>query len=281
MTTTHISPFNQNLLEHIGLTRDEVKAYVALLGVEALSVQQLSVATGIKRGNTYNIAESLEKKGAAERIMKRGVAHFRATEPTQLLALAEQSEEQSRHHREALELALPGIMSAYLLAHHQPVIRSFEGLNGLQKVYDDILQAKQDILLIRSVYDDDSTELIRMIDQQIRAQVRAGIHVRLIAPVTPEGIERLRKQDTQNHVERRMIRAERLTLSAQVIVYGDKVALSDLRNTQTFISTLIENQSIAESFRIIFEYMWQEATPDYETMVKGLTAPPVQTPLGN
>jgi sugar-specific transcriptional regulator TrmB len=265
-----MTSFNQELLEHIGLTKDETKMYATLLASEALSVQQLSDATGIKRGNAYNVAESLERKGAAEKVLVRSVTHFRATEPTQLLALAEQAEEQARHHREALELAVPGMMSSFLITHHQPVIRTFEGLKGLQKIYDDILRTKEDILLIRSVYDDDSYHLVQMVDKQIRAQVRAGIGVRLIAPYTQEGIERMRTVDTKNHVERRMIPAERLTLPAQVIVYGNKVAITDLKNADTMISTLIENVSIAESFRTLFEYMWEQATPEHYALMKQL-----------
>lgn len=48
--------------------------------------------------------------------------------------------------------------------------------------------------------------------------------------------------------------AEKLNIPAQVIVYGDKVAITNFK--ESMITVAVESKYIAETFRLMFEYMW-------------------------
>lgn len=52
-------------LVRLGLTRDEARSYLALLGKGRMTARQLCAATGISRGRIYDVAAGLAAKGAA------------------------------------------------------------------------------------------------------------------------------------------------------------------------------------------------------------------------
>lgn len=263
---------NRELLLHIGMTENEAAVYGALLALGTVSVGELTKETALKRSNLYNILESLIGRGAAVKTEKKGVAYFQATDPESLRALAYRQEEQARHHRESLELALPSLQSLYQLANAKPSTHSFEGVAGVQRVYDDIIRTKKDILLMRSVYDNDLPELKKTVDAQIRRQVKNGIRTRVIAPFVPNTQYRFLHLDEKNLVERRMVPKEQFTLPAQVIVYGNKVAITALQDKDAIISTIIENVHIAETMRMMFEYMWAKSEGEHAAFRSALDA---------
>lgn len=267
--TNHIITMNKELLLHIGLSENEADVYLALLEKGMLSVAQLAKTTKSKRANLYNILTHLAARGAVEKVMKKGVAYFQANDPQNLLILAEQQEEQLRHHREALELVMPSLKSLYQFSNEKPSVSSFEGIGGLKKIYDDINKTKKNILLLRSVFDNDRADLDRLVHQQIERQVEAGIRTRVIAPLVSNTKEKILNFDKKNLVERRIVSREQFTLPAQIIVYENKVAVTDLKG-KALVSTLIENESIAQTFRILFEYIWSQTKKEDQGIRKKL-----------
>lgn len=256
---------DEELLKHIGLSENEAKTYLILLKKGSLSVGEAAKATRLKRSNLYNILESLAAKGAAKKVSIGGVVRFEASDPNRLLVLAEKQEEQIRHHKESLALVLPSLLSLYHLSSQKPSVRYYEGLEGLKRVYEDILRTGEDIRLIRSVYDNDREDLNRTVRAQVKKQVKAGIRVRMLAPLTRNTAVRL-AEDKANLINRRILPAEGFRLPAQVILYGDAVALTDLKNPDAIISTVIDNKNITETFRVIFEYMWEHAKGEHEQL---------------
>lgn len=262
---------NQELLKHIGLSDNEARVYTALLRGGVLSVSALTKQTKIKRSNLYHVTEALTKKGVIVKMMRHEVAHFQATDPEKLLILVEQQEEQLRHHREALELTLPDLKSLFHLSTQQPSVRSYEGIDGLKKIYEDILKQGKDIRLIRSVLDNNQAKLAQLVKRQIAKQVRAGIHARILAPLMPSTPAKILERDKSNLVERRIMPRDQFTLPSQVMLYGNTVALTDFDHPDTIISTVIENRSIAKTFGTLFEYIWEHSKEEHDLLYASIS----------
>jgi HTH-type transcriptional regulator, sugar sensing transcriptional regulator len=230
-----------------------------------------TIAGQIKRSRAivYKEIEELAKIGLVEKIEKPNqISIFTAGHPSLLQKLIDKKEAQLKKDRELLNNFLPDILSSYNLNHSRPGIKFYEGLEGIEKVYTDILQTKKDIMLIRSVYDDDIPELDELVKKQIKNQVKMGIHVKAITPLAEETPSMIFNYDKDNFVERRIVPREKLTLAAQVIIYPEKVAISSLKTD--IVTTLIENQEIYQSFKVIFGYLWELATPEHERIQKSL-----------
>jgi hypothetical protein len=72
--------------------------------------------------------------------------------------------------------------------------------------------------------------------------------------------------DSQKLVERRIIQKTRFSLPAQILVWGDNVAIISMKKSK--IITVIQNKDISNTFRIIFEYIWDSAEEYHENVVK-------------
>ena len=105
---------------------------------------------------------------------------------------------------------------------------------------------------------DKHPEIDKLVMKQIEAQVKRGIKTRAITPIVEGTREMIVAHDTERLVTRRLAKVEDLSLPAQVIIYANKVAITDLKGT--LISTLIENENIAESLKQLFEYMWARSS---------------------
>lgn len=85
MTTKKKDTAAASVLEQIGFTAYEARAYVALVAGGELNGYALAKASGIPRANIYAVADKLVLRGAAQRVERpTGVAYI-AVEPDSLL----------------------------------------------------------------------------------------------------------------------------------------------------------------------------------------------------
>ena len=87
------------LLQSLGFTDYEARAYVALLGAADLNGYEVAKASGIPRANIYPILERLVERHAARRLETPDGKRYGAIAPRQLLARLE------REHRQSLGAA--------------------------------------------------------------------------------------------------------------------------------------------------------------------------------
>jgi sugar-specific transcriptional regulator TrmB len=254
-------------LKQSGLSPDQARVYEALLKNGPLPAGKVSAYASLKRGLTYKILEQLEAAGLVAKKEEKGkVATFEPAHPLRLKEIAETKEKDAKNAQVALEGVLGGLISDFNLVSGKPGIQYLEGIDGLKRIYDDIIETKQDILLIRSIYDDKYPQIEKLVNHQIARQVKSSIHVRALTPLVEETIVTVVNDDEKNLVERRIIPKEKFSLAAQVIIYSNKVAITNLK--EKFVSTLVENSDIAETFKTIFEYMWMSSTQEHEKIYK-------------
>ena len=160
----------------------------------------------------------------------------------------------------------PEILSLYNTSQDSPEVQFYDGIDGLKKVYNDLLAVKEDFLLIRSVHDNDHPHLDKIVSKQIKKQSRRKIKVRALTPLIASTKYRFTELDKTNLVERRIVPQEVFSLESQIMVYGNRVALTAMK--ERVFTTLIINDSINQSFRVMFEYMWSLSKPFHDKTVK-------------
>src|SRR3989344_3052406 len=72
------------LLEEIGLTKSEIKVYLALLELGSSTTGPIVDKSGASSSKMYEILERLIQKGLAGYVIKSGTKYFEAADPKRL-----------------------------------------------------------------------------------------------------------------------------------------------------------------------------------------------------
>jgi sugar-specific transcriptional regulator TrmB len=256
---------SQSLWKTIGLTDKEADIYDLLIRKGEVLAATIIKESGLKRATVYKSLYALEKKGlVSKRDIKKKI-HFRPESPDKLLSYAEEQIKLQERAKLDIQAMLPNLTSSYILSVEKPVVSIFEGVKGMQDVFDDINKTQTDILLYRSVYDDQHPELDTLIQKQIKQQVKLGIHTRTITPLAKQTKEVFTKYDEKNLVTRHIVDSHLLSLPSQILIYGEKVAIISLKNN--IVATVINHPDIAETFKKLFELLWIKTEVDHEQII--------------
>lgn len=258
---------NNDYLIKAGLSPEQALVYEILVKNGELSARKVHQKTPLKRGLVYKVLDQLVAIGLTEKKEKIGkVATFFPAHPFKLRDLAKEKEAEAKEAQFALTSILPALISDFNLVSGQPGISFFEGIEGLTKIYDDIIDTGKDIILFRSIYDDDHPELGKLVERQIKRQIEKGIHTLALTPLAEDTPISVINGDEKNLVKRRIIRRDKFILDSQIIIYGQKVAIVSLKNK--LISTIIDNEDINNTWRTIFQYIWEKAGPESDKMLE-------------
>ena len=74
---------NTEILEEIGLTKSEIKVYLALLKLGSSTKKSIVKESGITHSKLYEITDKLINKGLVSYVRKNKVLHFSAAPPEQ------------------------------------------------------------------------------------------------------------------------------------------------------------------------------------------------------
>lgn len=257
----------ESALRQLGLSSEEASIYAFLVLHGPRHASRIAQKTGVGRTLVYKILEKLEKDGLVRKDEPPGeVAKFTPEHPSRLRKLLEEKEREAEQTKISFESVIGKLTSDFNAHSGMPGIRIFTELQGLQRLYDDVIREKKDILLIRSPNDDAVPELKDMVRRQIIRQVASGIRARVIYPLMVDTLKRM-KTDEERLIDRRIVPLEKLSAPSQIIIYGKKVGITSYSFPLT--TTVIENPEISETFRELFEYLWRSSKKEhYEIMQK-------------
>lgn len=245
-----------------GLTKGQAEVYSALIKNGPMVAARAAKITTLSRPLAYRTLQELIRLGLVEKKEEKGkVAIFEATHPVKLHEIIQKKKEEIALSENSLESVLGEMVSDFSSFSTEPGIRFLPGKRGLEIAYNDIIKTRQDIRLIRSLHDDDKPEIAELIIQQIERQRKNNIHVRAITPIVEETERVMKKEDKNNLVERRIIPKEQFETPAQIILYGQKIAITSFCGP--LFTTIIENAAVYETLGAMFEYIWEKTPSPY------------------
>jgi len=255
-----------DVLNSIGLSKKEILILTVLYEEGQLPVKDIVKKTGLNRGTVYSVLKGLEAKKLAQLIDIKKILHASPKHPENILKFIQQQKNDYLVAESNYKNIYPDILSMFNTKNAMPTVQFMEGIAGLKWVYDDVLAENKDILLIRSFFDANQDELKNAVAEQIARQVKRGIKVKALTPIVPETKYNYQQADKQNLVTRRMIPEGMFSLEAQIMIYGDKVAITSMKDA--IFTTWIQNKEINQSMRVMFEFMWQGALSYHEEILK-------------
>ncbi len=256
MTTSSNTSKHLNTLLHFGLEERAARLYLSLLELGEASVLELAKKSGVERTVIYYLLKDLRRFDLVEELYDSNKKlRLRATSPKRLFQIEE------RRHLE-IKTALPELEALYHDLPEKPKIKIYEGLDGIDQLYDDVINTL-------SPLDESSREMLtyssveRLVSLAIRNQEsfrlrrrQHGIRVRVIANDSAEARD-FASRDVAELRQSRLLPAESPSLGATFVVYANKIAQYNLSG-QIYV-TSIENKEMADTQRAIFELAWSQA----------------------
>ena len=248
---------NQQLLQNLGLTDKESLIYNLLLTLGKVQAATLISKTGLKRATVYKSLYTLQDKGLVKQEDIKKKKHFTPLPPDNLLALSNEQFEKQERTREDLRSMLPRLTSTYTLSVEKPIVRFYEGKEGIIQANLEILTEKKEILAY--VYADERIDeaMADFWKKYYKIRMKDKIYVRAISPDNKTSVE-YKKRDKDELRTTYLVPQEEFPIHIEKNIVGNKVALFSQENGK-LIATIIENKLIADTERAIFELAWKEA----------------------
>ena len=127
------------IFKRAGLNDNEAIVYETLLNRGQSGIAELQyLLPDIKRTNLYSVLYSLRDQGIVEQTIKNKKINFKAGHPENLYELISQSEINLSIAKREVSAVLPDLKSLYNLTTSKPLVRYYEGIEGIEKVYREI-----------------------------------------------------------------------------------------------------------------------------------------------
>jgi len=240
-----------NQLKAAGLSDNEAKVYLAMLELGPAPVQEIAAKAGVNRPTAYVQIEALKKKHLASTQTRGKKTFFIAESPETLEALLNKEGAELEARRTELLKAMPELAAAFVMTDEKPVVRYFEGKEGLAKLRQEVLKSKEKLVRSIAKVEDVLATSPNALTTHPSERVKHKIHSKLIytsdkAAVLPTDKAMLR--------ESKFISAKKLPITFDFTVFDDKVKFEILRGKSGGI--IIQNKDIAQSFKNLFDFIW-------------------------
>jgi sugar-specific transcriptional regulator TrmB len=243
-------------LQDVGLSEKEAKVYLAALEIGRATADQLAKQAKIVRSTTYVQIESLMKKGLMSTYEEGKKTYFAPESPEYLKRIFELKKKEFEVREKELNDFLPGLMRQFEGAGDRPMVRFFDGKEGVAAMREGFLKLPSGTKL-EVIYAHDSLE--KVFTEQERttyAEKRAQKGIKIKAVYTrKEGP--LSASDIVSNTERRFISYEKMPVSSDFYIYDNSLAVMALG--KKIFGVIVESEEIAQSMRVLFELLWNSS----------------------
>jgi sugar-specific transcriptional regulator TrmB len=215
----------------------------------------LIAKSGLKRATVYKSLYTLEAKGLVKQTDITKKLHFAPSSPQTLLELSERQFEKQQRTRDDLRNILPLLTSNYIMSTEKPVVTTYEGVEGLKKIYEDTLVVGQPIDALLQVTEIDPILHQWLETKYVKARIKQQISTRVLVSGTGWTDTFVTRDEKELRTTRR-VDQENFPFQHEVNIYGDKIALIHFKKGEGLIGIVINHPLMARTFRAWFELAW-------------------------
>ncbi len=253
-------------LTRAGLQEKESVVYSALLQMGSGSPSAVARATGLNRTTVYAVLETLAIRGLVSELQKRNKLYYQIERPAKLERFAETQIKIAEERLENIRQIVPDLEGLYSLAPNKPVVKFFEGSEGVLSVYRDHVDVEKSY---EQLSFSNTSDLMQFLSEDfrneyIRKKQRIGITTRAILPDTETDINYTEsiysKFSTKIWPQLRHVPRKNFPFKSDLTIYGtNKVSIINFNEPQS-AAVIIEDQTIHDMMVMIFELAWKGAT---------------------
>lgn len=244
------------LLEYLGLTSGESRAYISLLKLGGGTVGQIARDSGISPSKIYDVLKRLGEKGLIGNVLKGKVKLYRPLEPRKLMELIHREKELVGKKEETVSALMPELEKIYNSTRQTTYAEILDGMRGIKHFFDMSLEktAKGGEILVIG-YPKEASELFNAYFKQFhKTRARKGIIARVIYDYDTWFLKR---REPRKLMEQRYL-PKGIVTPTFIYIFNNTAGIITISEGQK-VCFLIENPEVAASYRQYFEIMWRQA----------------------
>lgn len=251
------------LLEKIGLTKSEIKVYEALLELGSTSTGKIVDKANVASSKIYEILDKLIDKGLANYIVESGIKKFDAAPPERLMEYMKEKEAEIDKQKEELENIIPELKLKQTLSKYKSSAKIYRGMKGVENAFYEALDLLKD----------PATDEMLVMGAPIK---RSNLEYRFFAkfaierekrrfPMRAIFNEKARTtiESMYSKYEFTKLKFDKESTGASIDIFNDRVIIYPKTKIEPMV-VVIDDASIAESFRVQFKVLWDQNTQTYE-----------------
>lgn len=255
-------------LQNLGLQKHESQIYLALLELGQGTVSDICKVAQLNRTTGYDVLERLSLYGLAGRTTSGNKRTMYIAEPPfRLKQYLENKKHQAERRLTDVGEIIPELQNFYK-KENKPVIKFFEGWDGIKNIYWHTLESKSVIysILDLNVYlpEKEKSSYDKFGKDYVKERAKLGVKEKALVIKNEAGLyfyETTYKNNPlyQKCTEYRWLDKQfPFTPAAEVNIYDD-VVMGVLVKPGENMAFEVKNPSFANSLKIIFELAWQQA----------------------
>jgi len=239
-------------LERLGLTKTEIRTYVALLETGTMTANEVSRAARVPYSKVYQALESLHRKGWVDRQRSRPILYTAKPPESALEELRSQHESESR---EMEKVALAELRSVYERKgeKERPDVWILRGTSEiLSRVKDTVLSAKDELLLalpigIAPYVDQVASLLVALKERGVKVSI-------LTSQGIPEDSASMLSAGAEVRTRRMMFGGGVIADSKEVVLLLGGGGKGDAANSA--LAIWADHPGLASFARDYFQFLW-------------------------
>ncbi len=246
---------NQLLLEEIGLTKSEIKVYLALLELGSSTTGPIVDKSKVASSKIYEILDKLIQKGLASFIIRSGTKHFEAASPKRILDYVSEKKNQLNRQEQQINDLIPELELKQKLSGLKSEATVFKGIKGAETAFSDILKTlkKGDEYYVIGATDPNPV-LLRFILHYHQRRSKQGIKVKLL--FAEQGKKWADQIKSIPLTEIKFAPGQLFTTSFVLMYQQKTLIVVSSKNDITLFR--IDNKEVTESFKSQFELLWNQ-----------------------
>ena len=241
------------ILESVGLSNREAKAYLALLELGSSTVGNIIKKTDIPSSKIYEVLQRLMEKSLVSYVLIKHQKHFQAADPEFLL-------NELNNKKKMLEELLPALKEKQKFAKEKQSVEMYEGRQAIFKLLFNIVEeSKKGDEYLSFTFGEEfaDPEIMNFYRNLMLKRKDKGMKIRVLANKRIKSL--LEKSHDKFHLETIHNRYTSFNFPQGIVIVKDKVIIMNWKNKPTAI--LIASSQIAEQFRTFFYELYNGAKP--------------------
>lgn len=244
---------DMQLLEDVGLTKGEVKVYLALLKLGETTTGNIIDKSGLSGGKIYVILDKLIKKGLVSYIIKNKTKFFSAANPNRVLYFVSEKEKLLEEKKKEIEKQLPSLLPLEKSTKKYDS-QLYMGYEGIKTVVFDVLEklSPDDEILIMGINLSRDNKYNVLWKHWHNERIKKGVSCKML--FSAKDSEFFKVFSKMKKTEVKILEG---IAPASVGIVSDQILLTTYGEEPS--SLLIKHPEIVLSFKTFFNTLWKIA----------------------
>jgi len=233
----------EETLREIGLSKNEMKIYLALLELGPSQMGNVCGKTKIHRRNVYDSIEMLKEKGFVSSTLINNRNVFEAVNPKRIVDILDEK-------KVNIENILPKLLERQ--NKKKSLVKVYTGQAGRKIIFEDKLNYKE-VQYVLGAHEPSLKSSI-FIENYHKRRIKNKIHLKMV--FINSDFEAAKKFCKYKFIEARIL-PNNFSSPIAINIYGEKIAILLGSGTIEPISILIEDKGLSDDFKTYFNILWK------------------------